>query len=371
MKRAAILGVFVLSVFLVPLSAPAAIVEVDVTIKSVDVKARGITVVYKTDLGEKTIELDVSRKAEITINGKDGTLDSLGPGLKAKVSYDKDLAVVSKIEATGVIVKRKAPELVQVSELNDEGDNEWPSLTEDGLTIYWARNRSMIWTAHRDDPQSLFTDKKQLFPGQMPTISSDGLELIFAGERTDGQKGVSLHVTTRSARDKAFHRPTEIRELGEFVGRDPYLTFDGLTLYFCACRVGTPENQQMPVVVFSTRKDKSSPWLAPKRVPNVAMDGQLWGPFLTKDGLHLFFEHMMALRGKGDGTTTDFMVWSRASVAEPFEKHRYYVIDGIPPLVGGSFHHVAATNELFFHQLSRRPLGIWIVKNFTLPEAAN
>jgi hypothetical protein len=219
MKRAIIFDMFVLSVFVISLPAQAAIVEVDVTIKSVDVKARGITVVYETKLGQKTIDLDVSRKAEITVNGKEGTLDSLGEGLKAKVSYDKDLAVVTKLEATGVVVKRKAPELVQVSELNDEEDNEWPSLTEDGLTVYWARNRSTIWTAHRDDPQSLFTDKKQqLFPGQMPTISSDGLELIFAGERTDGQKGVSLHVTTRSAHDKAFHRPTEIRELGEFVG---------------------------------------------------------------------------------------------------------------------------------------------------------
>ena len=127
----------------------------------------------------------------------------------------------------------------------------------------------------------------------------------------------------------------------------------------------------MPVVVFSTRKEKSAPWSAPTRVPNVAADGQAWGPFLTKDGLHLFCEYMMPLKWKRDGTMTDFMVWSRASATEPFEKPRYYLIDGIPPLIGGSFHHVASTNELFFHRLSQRPIGIWIVKNFTLPEAAN
>jgi hypothetical protein len=136
MKRAAILGVFVLSVFATSLPAQAAIVTVDVMIRAVNPHARGITVLYKTDLGEKIIELDVSRKAEITVNGKKGTLDSLGPGLKAKVSYDKELAVVSKIEATGVVVKRKAPELVEVSELNDEANNDHPWLSEDG------RNRS-------------------------------------------------------------------------------------------------------------------------------------------------------------------------------------------------------------------------------------
>jgi hypothetical protein len=346
--------------------AQGAVVTVDVTIKTVNPQSRGIAVAYNNGTTTKVIDLDVSRKAVITLNGEEGTLAALGPGQKATITYDRDLVVVTKIEAKGT--PAKAPELMQVSELNDEGDNEWPSLTEDGLTIYWARNRSMIWTAHRDDPQSLFTDKKQLFPGQMPTVSSDGLEVIFAGERTDGQKGVSLHVTTRSARDKAFHRPTEIRELEEVVGKDPYLTSDGLTLYFCACRVGTPENQQMPVVV-STRKDKSSPWSAPKRVPNVAADGQAWGPFLTKDGLHLFCEYRIPSNWKSG--MSDFVVWSRASATEPFEKPRYYTIEGIPPLVGGSFHHVAATNELFFHQLSRRPLGIWMVKNFTLPETAN
>jgi hypothetical protein len=82
-------------------SVQAAVVEVEVTIKSVDAKARGITVTYETKAGQKTIELDVSRKAEITVNGTSGTLDSLRPGQKAKVSYEKELQVVTKIEATG------------------------------------------------------------------------------------------------------------------------------------------------------------------------------------------------------------------------------------------------------------------------------
>ena len=82
-------------------SNQAAVVEVDVTIKAVNPQSRGITVVYKTDLGEKTIELDVSRKAEITVNGKEGSLDSLKPGQKAKVTYEKELQVVTKIDAEG------------------------------------------------------------------------------------------------------------------------------------------------------------------------------------------------------------------------------------------------------------------------------
>ena len=157
--------------------AQAAVVTVDVTIKSVDAKARGITVVYETTLGQKTIELDVSRKAEITVNGKEGTLDSLGEGLKAKVSYDKDLVVVTKLEATGVVVKRKALELVEVSELNPGIS---PCFTNDGLTVCWERT-GVIWTAHRPDAESYFSEKKELFAGRHPTMTSDGLEMIFWG----------------------------------------------------------------------------------------------------------------------------------------------------------------------------------------------
>ena len=90
-KLTVLLSSFVVAVVLLSGRTEAAVVEVDVTIKAVNPQARGITVVYKTDLGEKTIELDVSRKAEITLNGNSDSLASLGPGLKAKVSYDKEL----------------------------------------------------------------------------------------------------------------------------------------------------------------------------------------------------------------------------------------------------------------------------------------
>jgi hypothetical protein len=143
MKRRMSLGMLTLSALLVSLPVQAAVVTVEVTIKAVNSQARGITVVYKTELGEKTIELDVSRKAEITVNGKGGTLDSLGPGMKAKVSYDKDLAIVTKIDARGTATATKQPELVEVSELNDETNNDHPWLSEDGLTI-WPATRKLI-----------------------------------------------------------------------------------------------------------------------------------------------------------------------------------------------------------------------------------
>ena len=100
-KPTVALNVFVLVLLLVAQPARAAVVEVDVTIKSVDAKAREITVVYETKAGQKTIDLDLSRKAEITVNGSSDTLDSLKPGQKAKIAYERELQIVTKIDATG------------------------------------------------------------------------------------------------------------------------------------------------------------------------------------------------------------------------------------------------------------------------------
>ena len=99
--RMPVIGVVFL--FGLALSQPAlgAVVEVEVTIKSVNPQSRGITVVYNNGTTAKSIDLDVSRKAEIAVNGTSGTLDSLRPGQKAKVAFEKELQVVTKIDATG------------------------------------------------------------------------------------------------------------------------------------------------------------------------------------------------------------------------------------------------------------------------------
>ena len=75
----------------------AAVVEVEVTVKSVDCKSRQISVTYETKEGSKTIDLDVCRKATISINGDVATLDSVRSGQKATITYDRELAIITKI----------------------------------------------------------------------------------------------------------------------------------------------------------------------------------------------------------------------------------------------------------------------------------
>ncbi len=75
--------------------AHAEVVTIEGTVKSVDAKKRTITV----ETGSKTLTLDISSKAKISVDDKDAPLDTLKPGQKVKLSYHKDLEIVLKIEA--------------------------------------------------------------------------------------------------------------------------------------------------------------------------------------------------------------------------------------------------------------------------------
>ncbi len=372
LKRTVAQSVFVFVLLLICQIAKAAVVEVDVTIKTVDVKARGITVTYETKLGQKSIDLDVSRKAEIMVNGKPGKLDAVRPGQKAKVSFEKELQIVTKITATGAnkATNGKDPELIECSELNDLGDNDHPWLSQDGLTIYWDREvvedkdsvKNSIWTARRDNLQSMFTDKKSLFPGGCPTVSADGLEMVFMRWEPSQQK-MSLHATSRDTVKSSFRRPSEIAELAGFLSWGPCLSADGLTLYFTH-RTSTPQGS---MVVYCTRPDRSSPWSSAKTFAKVA----LGCPSVTSDGLHLL-GHDTAASRQNNAEHSHLLIWTRPSAQAAFSK--CIEIDGFPGLRGQCPRYVPPTKELFFvresfknGQPERRHTALWIIKNFSLP----
>lgn len=340
-------------------------VEVDVTVKSVDTKTRSITVVYQTELGNKSIDLDVGRKAEITLNDKFATLESLGGGLKAKVAYNKELMVVTKIVATGTPIVVKKPELVELSELNDETNNDHVWVSADGLTIYWDRTsgkKGSVWMAHRDKPESSFSGAKMLFSGKCPTVSQDGLEMILVGDRIDGEKGMSLRVATRESVDKPFNRPKEIENLQEYNAWSPCLSPDDLTLYF-----GTKNKTS-----FCIRKEKGAEWGKAKVFDASGFDdGNVSLSFITPDGQTIIGqEHSQKPRR--------LMMLSRPSVTAPFSDPKPINVNN-RQLFGYWPRYVSATKELFFVRVpldngawdKSRPVGIWVVKNFVLPDVAS
>lgn len=386
-KPIVVLCSFAIAVFVLPQPAPAAVVEVDITITAVDAKAREITVGYESKTWQKTIQLVLASKAEITLDGKQATLEAVKPGQKASVSFDKELLVVTKIAAgegtpsadsdpiafgAGRPVSRdeKSVELVELAELNDDSNNDHAWLSEDGLTIYWDRSsggKGTIWTAHRENAESLFGDNKSLFAGKCPTVSSDGLEMILVGNRADGDRGMSLHVAIRATVNEPFGRPKEISELAGRSCWAPCLRHDGLALYFLHLA-----SQKDEIPLHSTRMTTSSSWSKPKGFTDLDFDsGSVQLSFVTTNGL-TFFGH------QSNGERNALVICSRSSKQKPFEEPKHIEVRK-HPVVGVWPRYVAATHELFF--AGRAPLkdgpmnkstpqAIWVVKNFTLPDAS-
>jgi|GEM_PF-1276471 len=82
---------------LVANTVQAAVITIEGTVKSVDAEKRTISVKTKT----KTLELDVSRKAKVSVKGKTAELDSLKVGQAVKLDYHDGLEIVLKIDANG------------------------------------------------------------------------------------------------------------------------------------------------------------------------------------------------------------------------------------------------------------------------------
>lgn len=333
-------------------TAEAEILKIQATLKSVDSASRSITI----DRKGKEIKLDVSRKAAISANGSNATLEELGPGQKVAIEYESQFEIVTKITATGDAGTSAGPELLVLSEINGDGPAMDPWVSHDGLTIYWT-SEGAIWTARRKDSQSFFENKKRLMTGRHATVSGDGLQMILLSKRTDGQKGETLWSSTRRSVDEAFRRPSEIRELKSQPSvKNPALSKDGLTLIF---NRGVGEQVQ---VVYSTRRSITSSWSTPKPMPvQWRGPGRLtWGS-VSQDGKSLFCVV------EGDPATANegmLRRFKRTAPNTPFANPEKIQFDGITKLVCRSPRYVQATNELFFARRFDDQWQLCVLKGF-------
>ncbi|HAB19739.1 MAG TPA: hypothetical protein DCE44_25305 [Verrucomicrobiales bacterium] len=136
-------------------------------------------------------------------------------------------------------------------------------------------------------------------PGTMsgtPWLSSDGLTLYFASNRPGGYGKFDLWVATRNTTDENWGEPVN---LGPSINTSaaelmPCLSADGLTLYFgdgnpfgWTARNGTSENYQ---IWTATRDNLHSPWSSANDLgPPVGTKYIESYPHVSRDGLSLFF----------------------------------------------------------------------------------
>jgi WD40 repeat protein len=131
-----------------------------------------------------------------------------------------------------------------LTSLNGNGWDGYPSLTGDGLEIFYARmvnfTKERIFRATRKDLNSTWSapsEVKELAPGYcstVPSITSDGLSLFFSSDRPGGLGDRDYWMATRNDRNSPFASEVPVTELNtQKIDAHGCITADGFSFYFC------------------------------------------------------------------------------------------------------------------------------------------
>ncbi len=193
--------------------------------------------------------------------------------------------------------------------VNSSSNDAGPSISADGLTLYFSSNRPGgeggydLWFTTRatinDDWGSavnLGQPPNSQYSYWEPSISSDGLTLYFSDGHSptfsnllpEGLGGQGdIWMITRPTIYDDWSAPVNI---GSAVNSQhaihPSISYDGLSLYFQTHRPGALGHCDIMV---ATRKSISDPFGAPVFLKNVNTGGPEWTPDISADGLTLFF----------------------------------------------------------------------------------
>lgn len=211
--------------------------------------------------------------------------------------------------------------------VNGSSYDDWPSISSDGLSLYFTSDRpggfgkDDLWVATRatteDDwgtainvSQTVNTSSGEY----CPSISADGLSLLFVSERSGGSGGWDIWMATRGSVSDNWSAPVN---LGSTVNSwtdeaRPSISTDGLSLFFSSNRPGGYGNHDLWV---TTRATKDGSWGTPVNLgPMVNSSAWDSDAVISANGLSLIFA---SYRRGGTGGLDIFMV-TRPTISEPF-----------------------------------------------------
>jgi len=204
--------------------------------------------------------------------------------------------------------------------INSESDDAKPSISADGLTLYFGSTRPGghggydLWMSTRatitddwSDPVNLGPTINSSADEAFSYITKDGLELYFSGYGVMGRPGgygdADIWVSTRATTNDAWGEPVNLGEAINSPQYDscPYLSPDGLLLFFHSYQPGGPGLENMWV---STRPSTSDAWGSAEPLPtpiNSTANEGVAG--ISADGFTFYFASDRA-GGKGN-----FDIW--------------------------------------------------------------
>ncbi len=214
------------------------------------------------------------------------------------------------------------PELVAELPGPSGTDDDKPTLTSDRLEIYFLSTRDGgpgsgdVWHAVRaqaGDPwgaPSVVAEVSSSSHEKSPAVSADGLTLWVASDRSGGQGGLDIWVSTRPDRSSAWSAPVPVAELNSSGDEIPRPPGQGGLVMPLAVRPASSSDYH---VAFATRASVTDPWMTPVSRPDIDTANTDVDGFLSDDGLVL---HFSSDRQKKGGQ--DLFVAGRARDGDPF-----------------------------------------------------
>jgi hypothetical protein len=180
-----------------------------------------------------------------------------------------------------------------------------PCLSADGLQLYFMEylpggSNVDLWVSTRqtsermpegywDTPVNLGATVNSSSGDYTPSLSTDGLELYFSSDRSGGFGSWDLWVTTRPTVDDNWDTPINLGPTLNTSGEDnwPGISPDGLLLFFGSNRSGGSGSWDLYMARRATTKD---PWGPPMNLGPV-VNSTTWetGTKVSPDGSTLYF----------------------------------------------------------------------------------
>ena len=194
-------------------------------------------------------------------------------------------------------------------------DNRGPSISADGLTLFFHSDRTGqndLYQATRDSELDPFADTVNL--GSVvnspqldgaPSISPDGLALYFHSKRLGGRGQADLYKATRADTKSDFDNVVSLGINSNAEDRQPGISSDGLTMFFRSERGGNSDIYQ------ATRTHPDDTFGDAERLP-ISTGGFEGYPDISADGLTLFYSVCDANRA------CDLWVANRDMIDQPF-----------------------------------------------------
>ncbi|MHC4431931.1 MAG: protein kinase domain-containing protein, partial [Planctomycetota bacterium] len=184
--------------------------------------------------------------------------------------------------------------------VNSSADESWPSISADGLQLYFGDRRvlrpggygdSDIWVTTRATKNDNWGTPVNLGPtvnssawDGTPAISADGMTLFLCSNRPGGYGSLDLWVTTRTTTEDDWGPTVNLGSMVNGSGGDhcPSISSDGLTLYFGSDRYGGYGGSDLWVVTRSRIEDE---WGTPVNLgPTVNSSTEDCGASISADG---------------------------------------------------------------------------------------